>query len=182
MSVVEELKDYSEQILAEPDALTSLQKQARQDGLAKNLKKAGISFRVTYVVEDHSYDHISFTWSPTACVQGIGAIVDVIPVGDFPIHLSLHRQVLVRFEPRNLGDWEGRHSVSNRKFANLKKGDSYEFQGPMTPVRKLERHPRPPTCDSKLGLAERLCTGTIPWRLGHASIRRLSPPAHQRIC
>ncbi len=101
-----------------------MQKEARRVALTKDMKKIGLSFSI-----DHDIDAITFIWSRALSVMDTGTINDVLPVGDYPIHLSLSEQVTVRFEPRSLGDWSERHRVGNRKFADLKKGDLYEFHG-----------------------------------------------------
>jgi hypothetical protein len=132
MSVVDDLNGYQTRIL-EPDgdSLTSIQKQVRRDELARAIKTSGISFNVDHDTDHYSTDYskVFFKWATPVDVKGTGTITDVRDVGDYPIHLSLGEQVSVRFEPRNLGDWDGRHKVSNLKFADLKKGSVYDFQG-----------------------------------------------------
>jgi len=132
MSVVDELNGYSARVLEpDSDSLTSIQRQVRRDELARAIKKAGVQFSVNHDTDLGSIDYskIFFKWATAVGVKGTGTITDVLDVGDYPIHLSLGEQVSVRFEPRNLGDWDGRHKVSNRKFADLKKGSVYDFQG-----------------------------------------------------
>ncbi len=132
MAVVDELNGYCAQILEpDSDALTSIQKQARQGALTREIKKAGVSFSVDHDTDHGSIDYssISFGWSTAMRVKGTGTITDVLAVGDYPIHLSLDKQVSVCFEPRRLGDWPERYRVSNRRFADLTKGNLYEFQG-----------------------------------------------------
>jgi hypothetical protein len=133
MSVVDELKGYSARILEpDADALTSIQRQAFREKLAREIKQAGISFRVSHDDEVYTIDYskISFEWSTAVSVRGTGTIADVMPTGVYPIRLSVGKQVVVRFEPRNLQkvDFE-LNNISNSQFAGLKKGSSYEFQG-----------------------------------------------------
>lgn len=132
MAVVDELKGHCAKIL-EPDGdgLTSIQKQDRWVKLTRDIKRAGLSFSVYHDTDHGSIDNsnISLTWSTAVRVEGTGTITDVLAVGDYPIHLSVGKQVSVRFEPRRLGDWSERYRVGNRRFADLTKGSVYEFQG-----------------------------------------------------
>ena len=73
---------------------------------------------------------MSFSFEPLY-IHDCGAIIDVRPVGSYPIILSVGENVTVAFEPRDLTgiDRFKTLKLNNERFADLSKGSSFEFAG-----------------------------------------------------
>jgi hypothetical protein len=130
ISVIDELKGLSKRILEPPSgSLTSIQLQAYQGQLVKDIKENGIEFTVYWDNDDAKCSNIHFRCQPPIAVKGTGTIDDVTAVGHYPIRISFAQDVDVLFEPRDLRKSENHQSIPNSEFAGLKKGNPYEFRG-----------------------------------------------------
>lgn len=111
----------------EDSSLTSIQRQQSEARLRNSLSADGITYTF-YGGYDEPRLNCSFT---SLYIRDSGVIADVRPVGPYPIKLSVGESVSVDFEPRDISkvdDWDSMN-IDNARFANLRKGSSFDFSG-----------------------------------------------------
>jgi hypothetical protein len=129
-SLVALVKTYHSRIVGLDDSsLTSIQRQQSEARLRNSLADEGITY--TFSVSDYDSEsslHFSFD---SLYIRDSSLIADVSPFGGYPIQLSVGESVSVYFEPRDISrvdSWDYSR-IDNTRFANLRKGSSFDFSG-----------------------------------------------------
>lgn len=127
-TLVKILKSYYSRIAGLGDAtLTTIQSQQSEDRLRVSLANEGVSYSFGHYDDGGK---ISFSFE-SLYIRDSGVITDVFPVGVYPIRLSVGENIAVAFEPRDItriDRWKS-HQLNNARFADLRKGSSFEFGG-----------------------------------------------------
>ncbi|MBK8551064.1 MAG: hypothetical protein IPL53_08425 [Ignavibacteria bacterium] len=112
------------------------------------LWKKGIAItNITFFFNEYNIQIIVFKIQlpPSLNIKGIGSIL-ILSNGEFPIHLSIDDNILIKYEPRNIPKFrysgnKGNEkaekeyyqntikSISNLEYYQLEKGSIYEFEG-----------------------------------------------------
>ena len=118
-------------------SLTSIQQQYAEASLRQQLSEEGITY-------GFSEGKMTLSFA-SLYVRDCGVITDVTPVGNHPIQLSVGEDVSVRYEPRDMTQvdkWKS-HKLSNARYADLKKGNRFEFAGRLVSCDYWFTQPRP---------------------------------------
>jgi len=127
-SVVKQVETCHSRIVSLQDSsLTSIQRQQSEARLQQELADDGVTYSFGHY---DSGGRLTFVFASLR-TRDSGVITDVSPVGSHPIDLSVGENVRVSFEPRDLTEvpsWRYAN-LSNKKFASLSKGNSFDFTG-----------------------------------------------------
>lgn len=127
-SLVKLIKTYHSRVVSLQDkTLTSSQLQQAEVRLKHSLANEGVAYSFGHYDDPGK---MSFSFEPLY-IRDFGAITDVRPVGSYPIILSVGENVTVAFEPRDLTGVDRFQTLklNNARFADLRKGSSFEFAG-----------------------------------------------------
>jgi hypothetical protein len=96
--------------------------------LQQTLADEGITYNHSYY--DSGEERLALGFK-ALYVRDCGVIADVRPTGPYPIQLSVGENVSVAFEPRDISgvDHWYHDEIDNTRFANLRKGSSFDFSG-----------------------------------------------------